>query len=300
MQWNARPAVLIPSLGISAILGLASSAGSGQSPPQQAVGAAPKMQAVMTLSTPSPAVHVMSMPQNAPLAPVPMVIAGPMSSWEDGTAAVVGEPYSGIQTTTIRNGNKIVLRHTRRFFRDGHGRTRVERMLPTGSDIEPSTIITLVTINDPVSAEQYTLEPQGKTAEVSALRGSLAAGIQPPVTPPTPTAVPPWGLPGVQESKPTSLGEKFIDGIEVVGTRVEDTVTSADREPETIVIDQWFSRELGVVILTTHQGSSVNSSERLEHIVRAEPDPALFTVPPEYTRSEGPAQTEEAGSSARN
>ena len=66
---------------------------------------------------------------------------------------------------------------------------------------------------------------------MSPLPGSLAAGIQPPVAPPTPTGVPPWGLPGVQETKPTPPGQKFIDGIAVVGARVEDTVTFPDRNP---------------------------------------------------------------------
>lgn len=295
MRWNARPAGLIPSLGISAVFGLGSTVGHCQSPSPQPDGAAPKVRAVMTVVGPNPSAPAMPVPRNVSPVPVLPVIAGAMSSLEGGTAAVLGEPYSGIQTTSILNGNKIVLRHTTRFFRDSHGRTRVERTLPTNSDMESSPIITSITINDPVSGEEYTLEPQGKTAVVSSLRGSLAAGIQPPVTPPTPTGVPPWGLPGVQESKPVSLGDKFIDGIHVVGTRVEETVTFADREPETIIIDQWFSPELGVVMLTTHQNSGVDSTERLEHIVRAEPDPALFTVPPEYTRSEVPARTSPPG-----
>jgi hypothetical protein len=97
-------------------------------------------------------------------------------------------------------------------------------------------------------------------------------------------------LPGVSESKPASLGEKFIDGIHVVGTRVEYTMTFEDREPETMINDQWFSPELGLMILSTQQRTDgVGSTERLEDIVQAEPDGTLFGVPPEYTLSEVPS-----------
>ena len=289
MRWNAHPADLLAGLAICAIFGLAPSVGRSQSSSPQPDGAAPKVRAMTSTIGSIPSAPVIMMRPNLPPPPVIPVSGGVMSPLEAGTAAVLGEPYSGIQTTTLLTNNKLFLRQTTRFFRDSHGRTRVERTLPTGSDTESSPTIMSVTINDPVSGEEYTLEPQGKTARVSPLRGSLAAGMQPPVTPPTPTGVPPWGLPGVQESKPTPLGQKFIDGIAVVGTRVEDTVTFPDREPETLVIDQWFSPELGVAMLRTHQGGGIDSTERLEHVVRGEPDPALFVVPREYTRSEAPA-----------
>lgn len=290
MRWNAHPPVLAACLAICAILGLAPSVGRSQSSSPQPEGAAPKVRAMTSTMTSIPSAPAIQMRPNLP--PPPPVIpvnGGVMSPLEAGTAAVLGEPYSGIQTTTLLNNNKLFLRQATRFFRDSHGRTRVERTLPTGSETESSPVITSVIINDPVSAEEYLLEPEGKTARVSPLRGALAAGMQPPVTPPTPTGVPPWGLPGVQESKPTPLGQKFIDGIAVVGTRVEDTVTFPDREPEMLVIDQWFSPELGVVLLRTHHGAGVDSTQRLEHLVRGEPDPALFVIPHEYTRSEAPA-----------
>jgi hypothetical protein len=99
-----------------------------------------------------------------------------------------------------------------------------------------------------------------------------------------------FGLPGVSESKPVSLGEKFIDGIHVVGTRVEYTMTFEDREPETMTNDQCFSPELGLMILSTQKMADRDrSTERLEDIVQGEPDGALFCVPPEYTLSEGPS-----------
>jgi hypothetical protein len=291
MRWNAHPpGFVVVSVAVSAIFGLAPLLGHSQPASPQPDGTAPKVRAMATLRADTPSAPAIQMRPNLPPPPAVIPISGGvMSPLEAGTAPVLGEPYSGIQTTTILNGGKLLMRLTTRFFRDSHGRTRVEEMLPTDASTETSPIITSVTINDPVSGQEYTLQPQGKTAVVSPLPSSLAAGMQPPVTPPIPTGVPPWGLPGVQEAKPTPLGQKFIDGIAVVGTRVEDTITFPDREPETIIIDQWFSPELGVALQRTHQASGVDSTQRLEHIVRAEPDPALFVVPREYTRSEAPS-----------
>jgi len=218
-------------------------------------------------------------------------IAGPMSSLEAGDAAVVGVPYSGTRTTTIVFGDLIFQKSATGLFRDSHGRTRLERRFPADNNVSSPLVTVLVTINDPVSGKVYTLQPQEKTAQVSALSDSDARLIQPPVEPPPPSRLPRTGsgLPGVSESKPASLGEKLIDGIHVVGTRVEYTMTFEDREPETMINDQWFSPELGLIILSTQQTTDgVRSTEQLEHIVQAEPDGALFCVPPEYTLSEVP------------
>jgi hypothetical protein len=128
----------------------------------------------------------------AEFAPCPAiaVMSGGMSSLEAGTAAVLGAPYSGIRTTTILSGDKIVLKHITRFFRDSHGRTRLEFAFLANSNVKSPPVITTVTINDPVSGEMYTLQPEQKTVVVSPLPGSRTHVIQPPVTPPTPSGLP--------------------------------------------------------------------------------------------------------------
>ncbi|HEY6922350.1 MAG TPA: hypothetical protein VI653_02695 [Steroidobacteraceae bacterium] len=215
-------------------------------------------------------------------------IGGQMSSLGAGNAAVVGVPYSGTRTSTLANGDQIVRGSVTRFFRDSSGRTRLERRFPADASVSSPMVTALVTINDPVSGKKYTLEPQEKTGHVFALSDSDARLIQPPVTPPPASRLPRTGpgLPGVTESKPASLGEKSIDGIHVVGTRIEYTMTFEDREAQTMTCDQWFSPELGLMILSTQRTpDGVSATERLEDIVQAEPDSALFCVPPEYTLS---------------
>lgn len=86
-----------------------------------------------------------------------------------------------------------------------------------------------------------------------------------------------------------SLGEKTIDGITVVGTRLNHRVRKGDfgnEQPISITVEYWFSPDLGVAIRDTqHSTIGGEIDYRLEQIVRAEPDAALFKVPPEYTRN---------------
>lgn len=227
-----------------------------------------------------------------------VIASGPLS-FEDGTAPVVGVPYSGIGTTrsvsTFLDGNRIVHVETTRFFRDSQGRTRVERMFPpANSTMSSPPIPAMVTINDPVSGERYVLHPQRKTAGTLQSRG--VGEMQPPVAPPTPSArvsLPGFGFAGGSsdaESNAVSLGERVIEGIRVVGTQLEHTVPPTvvgNEKPIAVTVEQWFSPDLGVVILTTHR-SSIGSEiiYHLEQIVRAEPDAALFRVPPDYALRE--------------
>ena len=51
-----------------------------------------------------------------------------------------------------------------------------------------------------------------------------------------------------------------------------------------IVSEQWFSEDLQVLVMTRHADPrSGENAYRLRNIVRAEPDPSLFTVPSDYT-----------------
>ena len=54
-----------------------------------------------------------------------------------------------------------------------------------------------------------------------------------------------------------------------------------------IVSEQWFSPDLEVLVLTKHSDPRVGETVyRLMNIVRAQPDPALFMVPGDYTIQE--------------
>ncbi len=106
----------------------------------------------------------------------------------------------------------------------------------------------------------------------------------------------PGGVPGgavvaartdAGNQKKEDLGQQTIEGVSARGTRTTTTIPAGaigNLQEIRIVSEQWFSDDLQVLVLTKH--SDPRSGEtvyRLRNIVRAEPDPSLFTVPSDYT-----------------
>lgn len=89
---------------------------------------------------------------------------------------------------------------------------------------------------------------------------------------------------------PISMGERIIEGLKVTGTKQEFTIAAGavgNEQPIVVRSEQWFSPELGVVVSSTHRDPMMgDTSYKLEQVSRAEPDPALFTVPADYTQEE--------------
>jgi hypothetical protein len=77
-----------------------------------------------------------------------------------------------------------------------------------------------------------------------------------------------------------------MDGITIQGTRTTTTFaagTMGNDRPESATSEIWVSRDLNVVvsskIVDPRQGERIQT---LSNISRAEPDAALFQVPPDY------------------
>jgi hypothetical protein len=91
---------------------------------------------------------------------------------------------------------------------------------------------------------------------------------------------------GVRET----LDLQNIEGVMATGTRTTTTIPAGavgNTQEIKVVSEQWFSDELQVLVLTKH--SDPRSGEtiyRLTNILRAEPDPSLFTLPADYTVQE--------------
>jgi hypothetical protein len=91
---------------------------------------------------------------------------------------------------------------------------------------------------------------------------------------------------GVRET----LDLQNIEGVMATGTRTTTTIPAGEignAQEIKVVSEQWFSDELQVLVMTKH--SDPRSGEtiyRLTNILRAEPDPSLFTVPADYTIQE--------------
>ncbi|MFB3853899.1 MAG: hypothetical protein ACE148_08765 [Vicinamibacterales bacterium] len=92
------------------------------------------------------------------------------------------------------------------------------------------------------------------------------------------------------------LGQQTIEGVVVNGTRKTKVLPAGaigNEQPIRVVSEEWVSPELGVLVLTKHTDPrSGDTTFRLTNIIRAEPDPSLFVVPPDYTVKESAIKRE--------
>ena len=221
-----------------------------------------------------------------------------------------GRPYSAEaiteRTQVLADGNRIHVRSTTRVYRDGEGRTRRESLDPTGT-------VRSISISDPVAKNSYTLNPETRIAYAAGGnvvtfversggggRGGTvtyerqASGDNVRVLENTVTSTASVG--GVMMRTPApddrnvtkeDLGQQNIEGVMATGTRTTTVIPAGEignAQEIRIVSEQWFSDEIQALVMTRH--SDPRSGEnvyRLVNILRAEPDPALFQVPADYT-----------------
>jgi len=219
---------------------------------------------------------------------------------------VTGAPYSAEQVTetvqTLADGTHITgpVQKTK-FYRDSQGRTRIERTLPMPAGVPESAVghRTFIEIDDPVSGAHYVLNEQSRTATLMfSSHPQTRAGVRPANLIPlaqTPAATAPARVQGtftsgVQsinfESSHESLGSQTIEGVLAEGTRttiVYPVGSVGNDRPITTVSETWRSPELNVMVLSSNSDPrNGESTTRLTNISRAEPDAALFQVPPDY------------------
>jgi hypothetical protein len=86
------------------------------------------------------------------------------------------------------------------------------------------------------------------------------------------------------------LAPRIVEGVRLEGRRNTTTIPAGaigNEWPITISSEEWRSPELQVLVLTDRKDPrNGDSTYRLTHIVRDEPDPSLFQVPPDYTINE--------------
>jgi hypothetical protein len=225
-----------------------------------------------------------------------------------------GRPYSAETVTetlqVLGDGNRISRTTMTRVYRDGQGRTRREH-LGTG------TIAQTISISDPVAHTSYVLDPATKTASRTGGTIVMPIGTRPVAASADTRArveqehqagrargsgggrggavgvvEPSQGLmrtpaPGNPNAKKEELGQQTIEGVSATGTRTTTIIpvgAIGNAQEIRIVSEQWFSPDLQVLVMTRHSDPrSGETTYRLTNIVRAEPDPALFIVPGDYT-----------------
>jgi len=241
---------------------------------------------------------------------------------------VQGAPYSATVTNesiqTLSDGNRIAQKSSGTTARDSQGRTRQDAALPAIGNLSAANAPELVFIQDPVAQVSYTLNLTDKTAQkmpalppppgtpAGAGTVAVAAGVA-TVAPPTetffaevggeasgdlPVPAPPMTFHKAilmndhAETKTEDLGSQMMEGVLANGVRTTRTVPAGqigNEKPLSIVTEVWTSAELKTIVYSKRSDPRMGEQVfRLTNIVRAEPDPALFTVPANYKVLDGP------------
>jgi hypothetical protein len=228
---------------------------------------------------------------------------------------VKGAPFSATLTIEVMQNLADGISATRtavsQIYRDGEGRTRLDRMAEAHGATAPVSDRPLITtINDPVAGFSYVLDPGTNVArrtmfvsqfESASNDGSNQTGgvvstrqrtLNSQVLPlPAAnemgqnlqhTAVAPYQY----NLKRDSLGQRKIEGITAEGTRIAMTIPAGAMRNEKaveIVAERWYSPTLKTVILIEHSDSgSGKSTYRLTNIKSGELLPSFFAVPSAY------------------
>ena len=91
---------------------------------------------------------------------------------------------------------------------------------------------------------------------------------------------------GAAEPVVETLGQQFMEGITVEGTRTTMTIPAGqigNELPIKVVSERWFSPELKVLVMSRQSDPRFGETTyRLTNITRGEPAPELFEVPADY------------------
>jgi len=233
------------------------------------------------------------------------------------SATVQGAPYSATVTNesvqTLADGNRIVQTSTGTTARDAQGRSRQDTALPAIGNLSAANAPHLVFIQDPVAQVSYVLNLTDKTAQKLPMPPPNAAGSAAPAVAnafyiqsgggPS-TAAAPMPMPPPMALQRTivasdqdqvateDLGSQTMEGIVVNGTRTTRTIPAGEIGNDktiSIVTEVWMSPDLKTVISSKLNDPRMGEQTfQLTNIVRAEPDPSLFTVPSDFKIIDGP------------
>jgi hypothetical protein len=247
-------------------------------------------------------------------------------AFERASSPLLGAPYSATITNesvqTLADGNRIIQTSTGSTARDSEGRTRHDTVLPAIGNLSAANAPHLVFIHDPVAQTSYTLNLTEKTAQKMPALPPVPGGatgvtgatvtmrvegnggpLQFPDAMPAIVAAPGAGplfekhLDIERQEKvqidTEDLGSQIMEGVLVKGVRMTHTIPAGqignDRSI-TIVTEVWTSPELKTVVYSKRSDPRMGEQTfRLTDIVRAEPNPFLFTVPADFKIVDAPA-----------
>jgi hypothetical protein len=249
-----------------------------------------------------------------PTTPAITVAAGQLSATAPATGGIItsfagglpfqpvaGHPYSAEQVMehvqTLADGTHITqTMQTIKLYRDSAGRTRTEHIFTPPPGAVMASGPSFIQIADPLAGYRYVLDSRSQTARrapwppvMQRLNVAAPANQARPAIPP-PAAASARPHPDMSRE---SLGTQTIEGVLAEGTRRTTTFPAGlvgNDRPITTVSETWMSPDLKMVVLSKiSDPRNGESTTKLTNIVMAEPDPALFQVPADYSIVDEPA-----------
>jgi hypothetical protein len=176
-------------------------------------------------------------------------------------------------TQMLEDGSTRVIKNHRLIARDGLGRVFQERRTfgPDGSPMQSQ--LTSTELSEPAT---HTIAFCNARTHMCELRfyGAMTSA---PLQPAGPSAN------GSNSLVRENLGTQTINGLELIGTRETQTISSAlagSGRPLVVVKEFWYSQRLGVNVLTKRvDPRSGTELFTVTDIRQSEPDARLFTMP---------------------
>jgi hypothetical protein len=212
-----------------------------------------------------------------------------------GGQGVTGSPVSAREETrtvqTLGDGAQLDTSEVSQFYRDSQGRTRTERTVDGGTNIQ---------ILDPVASVRITLNPAAKTATriamaPAAARGGRGGGANADIE----AALQQRAVAGeVRTAAATTnpqlrredLGFQMQSGVMAQGTRVTRTIPAGaigNNRDILVVNEQWYSKDLQMMVKTSNSDPRYGvTTYEMMNISQAAPDAGIFMVPAGYTITE--------------
>ena len=188
---------------------------------------------------------------------------------------VQNAPFSAtvdiISEQEVADGTVHALRSNQQIARDSQGRTYSEQGRKVPASTTGPTPIDTIVIYDRVTQRELLVNPNALSAK------------QAVVPPPGPAA---GNAPADTKSKTggpiesVDLGTKTYENLVLKGVR--------QTRPSGVIDEYWYSPELSIYVIRTHQDPKLKETVTVSHIERSEPDPSRFTIPKGYTVIYGP------------
>lgn len=198
---------------------------------------------------------------------------------------VANAPFSVVvyvERSDLRpDGTVLQLKSTQEVARDTQGRIHNEfrTLVPASSNGTPQLVN--IHLYDPQTRVSTEVNVRSRTFWTVTMN-------HPPSTEPPSIrfAAPDGNAPPNDFTQQEDLGVHEIEGVPAHGIREVQKVTDPNDGKEVVITDEyWYSQDLRINLLVKHNDPRHGTTTlTVAHIVRTEPDPALFEVPEGYTR----------------